>query len=294
MGEEVELPGEKTRQRAYLALRLKKAGRKALHDITPPFLWRLVAGRDAPKRSKTELLRDRNGQPFTVGKDGPKRIAFLAGQPVIRLPVSRMRYAGGLRFIPQEHHFIRYLADGIGALSAYYENHQPRDVLEKHFLAASGRPDTPLKGLPWIEYADGEFDRNVPSEKGLAQSHGHQHHGPVSREKLELEASHLDRLLTSFQKHGLRETNDLPAGHFITDGDGEWAFYVKDGQHRIAVMAHLGHEEALVTLTGGVRLARESDAAFFPMVREGLLTEAEARQILRAYTRPFNKPGLFK
>lgn len=282
------------RQRAYMTLRLKKAGRRALQDITPPFLWRLFAGRDAPKRSKTELLRDRSGNPFVIGKDGPQRFAFLAGQPVIRLPIARMRYAGALRFTPQEHHFVRYLADGIGALAAYYEKHQPRDVLEKHFLAASDRPDTPLKGLPWIEYADGEFDRNVPSEKGLAQSHGHQHHGPVSREKLELEASHLDRLLASFQKHGVLQTNDLPVGHFIADDDGEWAFYVKDGQHRIAVMAHLGHNEALVTVSGGVRLAAEGDANIFPMVREGLLTADEARKILRAYTRPFDKPGLFE
>ena len=281
------------RQRAYLALRLKKAGRKALQDITPPALWRLVAGRQAPRRDKAGLLRDRSGKPFAIAEDGPQRFAFFAGQPVILLPIARMRYAGALRFEPQEQHFVRYLRDGIGALAAYYENHQPRDVLEKHFLPASGRPDTPLRGLPWIEYADGEFDRNVPSEKGLAASHGHQHHGPVSRAKLELEASHLDRLLASFQKHGVLETNDLPAGHFIADDDGEWAFYVKDGQHRIAVMAHLGHEEALVTLTGGVRLAREKDAAFFPMVREGLLTPAEARKILRAYTRPFAKPGLF-
>ena len=44
------------RQRAYLALRLKKAGRKALQDITPPALWRLVAGRQAPRRDKAGLL----------------------------------------------------------------------------------------------------------------------------------------------------------------------------------------------------------------------------------------------
>lgn len=281
------------RRRAYLALRLKKAGSKALHDITPPLFWRWVAGKPAAKRGKAELLRDRNDAPFTVGNNGPQRFAFLAGQPAICLPVSCMRYAGALRFSAREHHFVRYLEDGIDALAAFYRNHQPGDVLEKHFLPASGRPDTPLRGLPWIEYGDGEFDRGVPSEKGLAAHHGHQHHGPVSREKLEMEASHLDRLLASFQKHGMRKTNDLPAGHFIIDDDGNWAFYVKDGQHRIAVMAHLGFSEALVTLSSGVRIVREADISLFPMVREGLLTQQEARKILRAYTRPLEKPDLF-
>ncbi|MCB1384652.1 MAG: hypothetical protein KDJ80_01825 [Nitratireductor sp.] len=281
------------RQRAYLALRLKKAGRRALQDLAPPVLWRALGGTRRVKASHDNLMHAADGDPFAVPPEGPHRFRFLAGNPLIEVPVSRMRYAGGLRFTADEHHFVRYLSHGIAALEAFYRNHCPRDVLEKHFLPFSGRADTPLKGLPWIEYQDGEFDRNVPSEKGLAASHGHQHHGPASPQKIDLEASHLDRLRASFEKHGLRDTGEYPTGHFIADADGDWAFYVKDGQHRLAVMAHMGYETARVTLTGGLRVADEASAGHFPMVHHRLLSREEAIAVLRAYTKPRDKAGLF-
>lgn len=282
------------RKRQYMLLRLKKAARAIGSDITPPFLVKLFVPRHKRKGRPEKLMLTPEGKPFIVGENGPGEFAFIPGTPLITVPIRQMRYAGGLHFTPQENHFVRYLRDGISALEEFYERHQPVDILEKHFLPSAARPGAPLKGLPWILYNNGDFDRKVPSEKGLSASHGHQHHGPVSPEKIALEASHLDRLRSSFEKHGYKESNEPPAGHFIVDDNGDWAFYVKDGQHRIAVMAHLGYETANVTLTSGtVRAVNASSAGDWPMVTRSLVTRDEALSILRAYTAPDRNLKIF-
>lgn len=277
----------------YLGLRFKKFWIRAYNQLTPPIISKTIT-KLRKKVVKPDAFEVGTVKTLTLDDISPAELNYRPGSPRIEVPISRMRYAGGLRFDANQHHFVRYLSHGISALNQYYERHQPENILQKHFIASAKGRNLPLKGLPWVMYADGTFDRNVPSEKGLSASHGHQHHGPVSAQKIALEASHMDRLVTSFKKKGLLNTKDCPTGHFLLDDNGDWAFYIKDGQHRISVMAHLGYETAVVKITGGVLPAVSvKDASNWPMVRRGLLTEEEAIAVLRAYTSPDRELDIF-
>lgn len=279
----------------YTGLRLRKAARKLVLDITPPIITRLFIKKKTSKAKRNAIVGAKSGRPFTIDDMPPAEYNYMNGSPKIELPISHLRYSGGLRFDNDQHHFVRYLSHGVSALEKFYKIHQPKNILEKHFVNSDKNSDLPLKGLPWVMYGDGNFDRNITVEKGLPASHGHQHHGPVSPQKITLEASHLDRLRDSFKKNGLLENDDLPTGHFIIDDNGDWAFYIKDGQHRISVMAHLGYETAIVKITGGTIAAVTSNTARdWPMVRRGMLTEKEALSILRAYTSPDRQLKIFE
>ncbi len=278
----------------YLSLRLKKALKKTAVDLTPPILYKLFVPNARRRHPSDKFLHGKNGAPLTLEDIHPSELAFLARSVKMTIPISHMRYAGGLRFDPEQHHFVRYLRDGISALKTFYARHQPENVVEKHFVKTNSKLPMPLKGLPWMMFALNEFDRNVMTEKGLAASHGHQHHGPVSPEKIALEAAHLDRLLASFKKNGLIDNEDYPSGHFLVDTNGDWAFYVKDGQHRISVMAHLGFKDATVSVTGGGSASvSPSTADDWPMVRRKMITKQAALAVLRAYTAPNRKLDIF-
>lgn len=288
------LEKDRSRKLFYLFLRLKKAGRKMLADLTPPLIYRLFVPRAKRQSVGERYLTGKGGKPLTVNDIHPAEFAFISGSAKISIPISRMRYAGGLRFDREQHHFVRYLDEGINALKTFYSRHQPSNIVEKHFLKSTSKQQMPLKGLPWIMYGNGHFDRNVTTEKGLSASHGHQHHGPVSPEKIALEASHLDRLLASFRKHGLMDTDDYPSGHFILDDEGEWAFYVKDGQHRISVMAYMGYEMATVTtIRSTISAVTPATVNDWPMVRRNLISKEDALAILKAYTAPDRKLDIF-
>lgn len=282
--EQMEKTDKGSEQRMYQLLRIRKALRRAAEDIVPPVVFRRFVPSGKRRRMELGLRTDQDNKPFTIGQEGPGKYAFLPGRALFEVPVNRMRYSGGLHYTGDQHHFVRYLSQGKAALEQYYARHQPTDILEKHFLHSDRRERLPLKGLPWWVHGSGGFDRQITTEKGLSADHGHQHYGPVSPTKIALEASHLDRLLESFERHGVKEVQDPPRGHFLVDDNGDWAFYVKDGQHRIAVMAHLGIETAKVAATHANKVIFASTARYWPMVTQDILSEAEALAVFRAYT----------
>lgn len=281
----------------YTGLRLKKLGRKFVYDVTPPIIIKLFTVRNIRAQKRDAIVQEKSGNAFNIKDIHPAEFAFMSGKPKIELPITHLRYAGGLKFTRDQNHFVRYLDQGISALETFYTVHQPRNILELHFVPVTVEPDRdlPIRGLPWVMYGNGNYTRGVKIEKGLPANHGHQHHGPVSDQKIALEASHLDRLVNSFKSKGLLDKGDYPSGHFIVDDEtGDWAFYVKDGQHRVAVMAHLGYETVTVTAGGAPMSAVTSATArHWPMVRRGLLSEDEALAILRAYTAPDRQLDIF-
>jgi hypothetical protein len=282
---------------ARLRFRATKAAKALLEDITPPFIWKLLVPKQVRKGLPASFIRTAAGKPFVPTDENIAELNYLRGIPLLEIPISRMRYAGGIPFDRETHHFVRYLQLGTDALEKFYSSHQPRDIFERHFLKSppkSGR-DIPLRGFPWLTYGEDRFDRNVAVEKGLGAEHGHQHFGPVSQQKIALEAGHLDRLCRSFEKKGFEDHGEYPSGYFLVDTDGSWAFYIKDGQHRISVMAHLGYEKALVTTWSNYcKVVKAEQAGDWPMVRNGMLREAEAVAILRTYTRSAYHTGVFQ
>lgn len=90
----------------------------------------------------------------------------------------------------------------------------------------------------------------------LAAGHGWQHVGPVTEEKLRLELERTANLVRSIgrsgyraEQSGLRRGLDQIRGLLLVNERGEWRFVVDGGEHRVAVLAALGH----ATFPGVVR-----------------------------------------
>ena len=197
--------------------------------------------------------------------------------------IDELRYGGGMAFSYEQHHFVRYLASGQFALQDYYLRHQPKDIFAQHFLESQGLGPCPMN-YPWFSWK-----RVYKGEAGLGASHGRQQYGPVSADKVALEAARLDSLLQSIHKNGY---TPLMSGHtreyLLQDRSREdgYRFVVCGGQHRAAVLAHMGYVTVPVIFQPDwPRIIRLEDVSEWPLVRSGLFTEEEAVRIFSAYFR---------
>jgi hypothetical protein len=256
-------------------------GRQVLKTIVPRSLRRVAAGmwRAAGGRP----LSSAAASPLLVPSSGPKGLKYVVGRPVFVVPLDRVRYPGGRRYTVEEHHFLQYYEAGLPALRRFYEEHQPRSVFEAHFLPtpAGATPPKSANAVPWFR----ELESGTRGEHGLGREHGVQAHGPVSEQKLRLEAARLDAVLASIRKHGFRpDFGGRPMGYFMLRRNGAWVFVIRVGFHRVAALAHLGHESIEVTFYPPMpRFVDESDVAEWPMVRDGIMRSEEALAIFAQY-----------
>lgn len=278
----------------YARIRARKFARSTLEDVTPPFIWKLFIPKTKRKGlPKTFLLNDDN-EPFEIGEEGPGALGFANGLPLMRIPVHRLRYYGGLRFRADQQHFVRYLDEGISAMERYYSRHQPTNLFEKHFLSAPERADVPEGGWPWVYHGKTPTGIVHWGEKGLGTAHGAQHYGPVSPQKVALEAGLLDRVKESIKNNGFDPSKGYPSGYFLYENPDRWSFFVKDGQHRVSVMAHLGYDHIVFRplVHFPLVVSRES-CRFWPFVRFKLMSEEEALRIFDTYTAPERDIAIF-
>ena len=109
--------------------------------------------------------------------------------------------------------------------------------------------------------------------------------GPVSPEKLSLEAKRLTRTLWAIKKRGYRRHDgfdgDIRAIVLVDSGE-DWVWQSYAGQHRAAVLSALGVEQIPVRLSG---LVRVNDVLAWPQVTNGLYT---ADQALHIFNRVFD------
>ena len=61
-------------------------------------------------------------------------------------------------------------------------------------------------------------------------------------------------------------------------GTDEWAVWIDNGNHRVSAMASLQYEEVPIILRPR-KTIRRSEADKWPAVREGVMTEEEAREV---------------
>jgi hypothetical protein len=226
-------------------------------------------------------------KPITVPEFNPKRLKYMQGFPVFSVPLERLRLWNGCRFTIEEHHFLRYYRDGLAALRRFYEEHQPTNLFEYFFLPVpKEREIRILVNPPWFEEV--EIEGQVwGGEKGLGSEHGDQGYGPVSEEKLLLEASRLDGVLQSIRERGFRpEIGGYVKGCFMLRTDGQWVFVVREGFHRSAALAHIGNEMIDVQFHPTLpRFVEESDHLEWPMVKNGTLSSEEALLIFSQFFR---------
>ena len=261
--------------------------KRLLRGVTPPVFYKaskyLQERRNASQAFSPVIL---NAQKFE-----PKSLACFIGQPVISVPITKVRYPGGIPYNYNYHHFVQYYTDGIDALIAFYRDHQPDNIFEKHFLTAPDYYDSKkieamkgwFLGVPWLFNQDYEIHKG---EKGLGVEHGNQRYGPVSPEKIELEANRLDNVLKSINEVGFKPHlfDGYPRGYFMLDAGGGWVFVIREGLHRVAALAHLGYSSIPVQFKPYYpRIIKETDCPEWPMVKKGYLSNDDALAIFRQY-----------
>ncbi|MEX0684616.1 MAG: hypothetical protein WD267_03830 [Balneolales bacterium] len=262
---------------------------KVFGEITPPFIKKTIdyflnkgTGKSGnPLYDSTTIIDTIIVDPILLG--------YSTGKPIFTIPSHKLRYHGGLAYTYDQHHFLRYYRGGRAAFQKYYENHQPGNIFEKHFLKVPDRPNILksgegrwLYGVPWLYTHEGTHKE----ESGLSLSHGEQAYGPVSEKKLRLEMNRLDNIHESLKKRGHQPQgiDGYPRGYFLIDSNSKWVFLLGAGLHRVAAMVHLGYTSIPVQFKQFFpRIIKESDCSEWPMVKKGCLSEEEALQIFNRY-----------
>ena len=199
---------------------------------------------------------------------------------MMNIPSKKIRYYGGVSFSQEQHHFIQFYHEGISALERFYQSHKPENIFQKHYISNKiGNSDS----LPWL-YENADQDK---TEHGLSLvCHGHQAYGPVSNDKVRLEAKRLTKVLESIKKVGYDINYGLPRGYFLIDIDGSWIFHVVGGKHRMAALIYLGWKNIPCLLQPSfprtVYLERLQE---WPGVKNKNFSEEDAKEIFYSYFR---------
>jgi hypothetical protein len=261
--------------------------RRLAIELAPPVLRRVATSmrrRNALTSDNSRNLRGLFGT-IVVPEINPKGLGYLIGEPVFSVPMEKVRYSDGRFYTHEEHHFLQYYREGLGALQRFYEQHQPANIFERFFLKTPARRKVPSRGAPW--FCDCRLDPQL-GEGGLGVEHGDQTCGPVSEAKLRLEVQRLDAVLKSIQERGFQpEMGGFVTGYFMLKSDGQWVFTVRGGFHRTAALAHLGYKSIEVQFYRSYpRFVEEVDSLEWPMVKSGEVTQAEALAMFQQYFRP--------
>lgn len=200
------------------------------------------------------------------------------------VPTSAVRYAHtASAFSYEQSHFVRYLRDGPEVLERFYRMHQPNDQVAQYFLATDGIGTyTPIRfprlRVPW------DYEHLYGGEGRLGPNHGIQGYGPVSTKKLQLEATRLEKLCRSVRRNGFY-TGGVRYQLMTRDGS-DYRIVITGGQHRVAVLAHLGWP--LIPVTAEPRVPREirlEDLPQWPGVLDGTFSAQAAAAVFRAFFR---------
>lgn len=96
------------------------------------------------------------------------------------------------------------------------------------------------------------------------------------------EMRRLAEIAAFLQAEGFRrERGDVFATLLLGDAQGQWACHVRDGLHRISVLATMGRTMLPILIRGGDNpaIVRRSDVDSWTHVRDGLYRREEALQV---------------
>ena len=177
-------------------------------------------------------------------------------------------------------------------LRAFYERFQPTTVREL-LLDERGAPTGTLTTWPaverlidlWSATAE-DVDRTRRALAGIDELPDTQYRGPTSEL---FGATHLSRVVDayhSFVRVGYQpEVYGFVTGYFLTRGD-DYRFVLGHGNHRVAALSVLGHQQIGVTLRDShPPVVAESDLARWTTRRGGLLDMTEAEEVFDHFFR---------
>lgn len=202
------------------------------------------------------------------------------------IPVEKIVNWYGQSFTTEQNHFVRYLESGFDDFERFFQIHQPKTAFQSRFIDETF-PDPAGTGgsdVPWLtNHLADDKAANVPASV------------PVSYLKLGLaiEATRLDRIRHSIKKYGFLAGHAKPGGQiryqiFLKDSDN-FRICVLAGNHRTAVLAHLGWKLIPVHPLAGYHPVRLSDLADWPGVLDGRFTEETARAMFETFFRPVHQ-----
>lgn len=152
----------------------------------------------------------------------------------------------------------------------FLKDFRPASISE---LVSNSGTNLPLFVYPWGTFQKGALESNKSVEESRFC-------GPSDDAFIKDEFSRLKMLYFQMKKEGYRPTtfpNTFIGGTWLIRVNGERRFIVLQGNHRMAVLAHLGYTKVAVrTMPGYISMIREKDIKKWPLVRLGLCPESHA------------------
>jgi hypothetical protein len=241
------------------------------------------------------VVEDAATDPLTVEYCLSKR-----GYAVFDIAIRHARafHSMGLSLDARSHPFSRAFAHALVAsdapsarraiereLRCYYDEVQPKSALDVVDLTAAEAPG--LAGQPGFNYLAPWWEKGVEEtsrgrEKALryigmryglgpAANAGHPFFGPLQDSRLNLQIERMDRLLRSYRREGFKPfARDFPIKVTALRRQGEYRWFIEEGQHRFALACALGEERMRAMV---ISVVRREDAALWPQVVSGEFSE---------------------
>jgi hypothetical protein len=274
-----------------------------------------------------EVRRTARARPVNLSErrvgDPVAAVYEAAGRPVLlRVPLARCIHFDVLAFPCDAASASPFVATAVAysrgvcssyrgsPLERYYELCQPKravDLMGLEGFVSGELTDLPASAAPLFWRPERPQRKVVRRQQELAadnRAHGRMFaasdgdifFGPVSERKGNLEFDRIRATLDRISRRGFRVDRDGVGNieAICLDSGGDWrCFVVAAGQHRIAALAALGYDEIVVQVRreglGGV--IRREDAPRWPLVRDGTLSENQARAMFDRMFRAEQPPA---
>jgi hypothetical protein len=185
------------------------------------------------------------------------------------------------------HHIRRALAEfdadpsiapAQSSLGRYLERFCPTSI--SSLAGVTGEEPLPLFVYPWGSFNDG-------ASQSTKDARSSRFCGPSTAEFVDEEFRSTVRLYQEMQVHGyqpLHFPNSYIGGTWLEAMDGRRRFVVMQGNHRMAILAHLGVPLIKVrTIPQALARVKEKDIARWPLVVTGRCSTDHARRVFEMF-----------
>jgi hypothetical protein len=216
-------------------------------------------------------------------------LATVKRGDLFEVPVEKCVNPFGFSFGKQGWHpLVAHLREdaapaGGGVLKRFHDGYQPRSM--RCLPEAAGMEvefDPGFFRYPWGNFKIGFDEADPVKDRSTSRFCG-----PTEPLMLEKEAAALRRLADSMALHTYdpwKYPNTFVGGVRLVREDGDFRYVVLQGNHRLAVMSHLGQASfQAVPLDRHLREVREADIGSWHYVRSGRCSRADARKYFDAF-----------